>query len=593
LKASIMPQPLHFHHDAEIQDSWPHRPVIRGTRHMAVAGHYLAAHAAFAVLEAGGNAIDAGVAGGITEAVVESDQVNFAGVAPILIYLAERGEVITISGLGTWPSAASCELFQKEHGGTIPEGLLRTVVPAAPAAWIAALENFGTMSFGEVAGTALRLARDGYPIHHFTAAEIAKRTDHYRRWPQNAEIYLPDGRAPRAGEMFYQRDLGRTLQYLVDEEAAAAGKGRKAGQQAVRDAFYRGDIAATIVDYHRENGGLLRARDMADFRVEIEPPAHTTYRDTEVYTCGFWSQGPMLLQALNLLDGYDLTGLGHNSAAYIHTLVEALKLCFADRHRYYGDPRFVDVPERGLLSAEYAACRRDLIRKDTAFPNMPPAGDPRRPAALAEPCAPPAPAHSPSPPGPDTSYVCAIDKAGNVFSVSPSDPSYAMQVIPGTGLCPSSRGTQSWADPDNPSSVAPGKRPRLTPMPALALRDGRPAFAFGTPGGDVQPQAMLQAFLNAVVFGMDPQSAVEAPRFVSRSFPDSFTPHNYFPGQLNLEGRIARETGDALASLGHGIEWWPDRTSRAGGMCLLEIDAERGILHAGADSRRAAYALGW
>ena len=560
---------------------------------MAIAGHYLAAHAAFAVLEAGGNAIDAGVAGGIAEAVVESDQVNFAGVAPILIYLAERGEVITISGLGTWPSAASCELFQKEHGGTIPEGLLRTVVPAAPAAWIAALENFGTMSFGEVAGAALRLARDGYPIHPFTAAEITKRTDHYRRWPQNAEIYLPGGQPPRAGDLFVQSDLGRTLQYLVDEESSAAGKGRVAGLHAARDAFYRGDIAATITAYHRKNGGLLSARDMADFRVAIELPVHTMFRDMEVYTCGFWSQGPMLLQTLNLLDSYDLAGLGHNSVAYIHTLVEALKLSFADRHRYYGDPRFVDVPERELLSAEYATCRRALIQTNSAFPEMPAAGDPRRPAPLANSRAPPAPTATPSPPGPDTSYVCAADKAGNVFSVSPSDPSYDMEVIPGTGLCPSSRGTQSWADPENPSSVAPGKRPRLTPMPAMALRDGRPVFAFGTPGGDVQPQAMLQAFLNVTVFGMDPQSAVEAPRFVGRSFPDSFTPHNYYPGQLNLEGRIARETGGALASLGHGIEWWPDRTSRAGGVCMLGVDAERGILEAGADPRRAAYALGW
>ena len=588
-----MPQPLHFHHAEEIHGDWPHRPVIRGTRHMAIAGHYLAAHAAFAVLEAGGNAIDAGVAGGITEAVVESDQVNFAGVAPILIYLADRREVVTISGLGTWPLATSLELFEREYAGSIPEGLLRTVVPAAPAAWIEALEKFGTMTFGEVSGAALRFARDGYPIHHFTAAEIAKRADHYRRWPHNAEIYLPNGEMPRSGELFKQSDLGRTLQYLVDEEASASGKGRIAGLQAVRDAFYLGDIATTIVDYHRQNGGLLSAEDMANFQVEIEPPVRTTFRGIEVYTCGFWSQGPILLQTLNLLEGYDLAGLGHNSAAYIHTLVEALKLCFADRHHYYGDPRFVEVPESGLLSAEYAACRRGLIRNDWAFPEMPTAGDPSRPAALANPCDPPEPTLIPSSPGPDTSYVCTTDKWGNLFSVSPSDPSYDMQVIPGTGICPSSRGTQSWVDPDSPSCVAPGKRPRLTPMPALALKNGCPVYAFGTPGGDVQPQAMLQSFLNSVIFGMNPQSAVEAPRFVTRSFPDSFTPHNYYPGLLNLEGRIERQTGDALAALGHRIEWWPDRTSRSGGMCLLEIDVEQGILQAGADYRRAAYALGW
>ena len=588
-----MPQPLHFHHAEEIHGDWPHRPVIRGTRHMAIAGHYLAAHAAFAVLEAGGNAIDAGVAGGITEAVVESDQVNFAGVAPILIYLADRREVVTISGLGTWPLATSLDLFKREYAGSIPEGLLRTVVPAAPAAWIEALEKFGTMSFGEVSGAALRFARDGYPIHHFTAAEIAKRADHYRRWTHNAEIYLPKGEVPRAGDLFIQPDLGRTLQYLVDEEASASIKGRVAGLKAVRDAFYLGDIATTIVDYHRQNGGLLSAQDMASFQVEIEPPAHTTFRGIDVYTCGFWSQGPILLQTLNLLKDYDLAGLGHNSAAYIHTLVEALKLCFADRHHYYGDPRFVEVPESALLSTEYAACRRRLIRNDRAFPEMPPAGDPSSPGALSKPCEKPEPTLIPSSPGPDTSYVSTTDKWGNLFSVSPSDPSYDMQVIPGTGICPSSRGTQSWVDPASPSCVAPGKRPRLTPMPALALKKGRPVYAFGTPGGDVQPQAMLQSFLNSVIFGMNPQSAVEAPRFVTRSFPDSFTPHNYYPGLLNLEGRIERHTGEELAAMGHRIEWWPDRTSRSGGMCLLEIDIERGILQAGADCRRASYALGW
>ena len=588
-----MAKSVRFHHHEEVSGSWPYRPTIRGTRHLAVAGHYLAAHAGFAVLEAGGNAIDAGVAAGITEEIVQCDQVTFAGVAPIMIYLAERGEVITISGVGTWPRAASCEFFQSRHGGAIPEGILRTVVPAAPAAWLLALERFGTMSFADVAAAALRFARDGFPIHPFTAAEIDKRQDHYRRWPSNAAIFLPDGRPPEPGELFVQADLGGTLQFLIDEEAAATKHSREAGLRAVHDAFYKGDIAGAIVRYHEDNGGLLTTGDLAEFRVEIEPPERTEFQGIEVLSCGFWCQGPVLLQALNLLAGFPLAEIGHNTVSYIHTVAEALKLGFADRHRYYGDPRHVEVPAAGLLSSEYAAKRRELIRDDLAWPEMPPAGDAWsiEPVMASEDL--PAAAEDASMPAADTTFVCTRDRQGNVFAASPSDPSYDTVIIPGTGLCPSSRGTQSWADPNHPSSVQPGKRPRLTPNPAIALRDGEPFLVFGTPGGDVQPQAMLQAFLNVAVFGMDPQNAVEAPRFVSKSFPDSFSPHDYFPGQLNLEGRIPSDTGEALAALGHRVEWWPDRTSRAGGVGMVEFDAATGVFHAGADFRRAAYALGW
>ncbi|MCH7478183.1 MAG: gamma-glutamyltransferase, partial [SAR324 cluster bacterium] len=536
---------LYGPHEEEIQGIWPYRPTVRGTRHAAVAGHYLAAQAGFAILEGGGNAVDAGVGAGIVETVVESDQVNFAGVAPIMIYLADRGEVVTISGVGTWPKAASCEFFQQEHGGAIPEGLLRTVVPAAPAAWVKALREFGTMTFGEVARTAIRLARDGFPIHAYTAAEIRRHEAFYRRWPANAAIYLPGGAPPEPGDLFVQADLGRTLQYLADAEAAARG-GRQDGLQAVHDAFYCGEIAEKIVAYHRDHGGLLTGEDLAEFQVAIEPPERVRFGDKEICSCGFWSQGPVLLQALNLVGGFDLSALEHNSVAYIHTLAEALKLALADRHFYYGDPRMVEVPGERLLSEEYARQRRAMIREAQAWPEMPPPGELGRqlPAAI------PAPGEGSGVGELDTSFVCTADRHGNVFAVSPSDPSYDMEVVPGTGLAPSSRGTQSWTDPGHPSSVAPGKRPRLTPNPAMALRDGKPWMAFGTPGGDIQPQAMLQVLLNVAIFGMEPQAAVEAPRFVTRSHPDSFSPHRAFPGQLNLEGRIAREVGEALAAKG-------------------------------------------
>ncbi len=574
----------------------PCRPNIMGTRHAAAAGHYLATHAAFEVLEAGGNAVDAGVAAGLSIGVLEGDLVNIAGVAPIMIYLSNSREVITISGLGTWPKAASCAYFQDNHGGAIPKGVERTVVPAAPDAWITALERYGTMRFGDVASAAIRFAREGFPMYPLMAHLIAEAEESYRTWPSNAEIFLPKGRPPEPGEIFVQTDLARTLQYMADEEAANGNGGREAGLMAARDAFYRGDIAATMVKFFKESGGLLTAADLADFRVAIEPPVRSRFGAIDVYACGPWCQGPMLLQTLNLLEGLDLRGLDHNSPAYIHAVVEALKLAAADREIYYGDPRFVDVPIDVLLSKEYAERRRGLIRADGASDGMPEAGDAGRgtqAAASAKSVGTGAAAASEAEGALDTSYACVVDRHGNAFSATPSDGTRTSPVVPGTGLCPSSRGAQSWTDPDHPSSIAPGKRPRLTPNPALAIEDGRMVMPFGTPGGDVQVQAMAQVFLNMFVFGMDPQSAVEAPRFATYSFPSSFEPHAYYPGRLCVESSIDADKGAALTDLGHKVEWWEERSWKAGSVCAIRADVEGGVLHAAADVRRQAYALGW
>ncbi|MCC7047310.1 MAG: gamma-glutamyltransferase [Alphaproteobacteria bacterium] len=570
-----------------------YRPPIAGHGHAVVAGHYGAAHAAFRVLEAGGNAIDAGVAAGIALGVLQSDIVNVAGVAPTLIYSAGQDEVFSVAGLGTWPKAASAEFFRKNHGGKIPSGVLRTVVPAAPAAWIAALDRFGTKSFGEVAAGAIYFAREGFAMHPLMAEVVRDSQAEYARYPSSAAIYLPGGRPPRPGDLFVQADLARTLQFMADEEKKAAGRGRAAGLKAARDAFYAGDIARAIVEFHRKEGGWLSAEDMAGFDAPIEKPVSVRYKDYDVYTCPAWCQGPALGQALKLVEGMDLKGLKHNSPDYIHALAEALKLVFADRERYYGDPRFVDVPLKQLLSDAYARQRRGEIRPDRASPGLPPPGDLGRGAggALA------ASAAAPARPALDTSYVCVIDKHGNVFSATPSDTSAEGPVVPGTGLVPSTRGSQSWTDPAHASVVAPGKRPRLTPSPALALgrrgAKGREALPFGTPGGDVQIQAMLQAFVNRVEFGMDPQQAVEAPRFATYSFPDSFEPHAYQPGMLKVESRLPRATGDDLAGRGHKVEWWPEFVWRAGAMCLIHADPDTGLKTAGADPRRPAYALAW
>ncbi len=566
-----------------------YRPTITGQKHMISAGHYSAAHAGFQILEAGGNAIDAGVAAGMALGILQTDRVNFAGVAPIMIYLADKREIVNIDGLGTWPKAASLQYFHDHHGGKMPPGILRTVMPAAPASWIMALARYGTMSFGEVAREATRLASEGFAMHAFMQEYIADHVDSYQRWPSSAAVFLPKGRPPHVGERFVQTELAASLQYMADEEAAHKNKGRAAGLQAARDAFYKGDIAQKIAKYHKDNGGWVTADDLAAYEVSFEKPVSTHFHGIDVYACGPWTQGPVLPQTLNLLSGFDLKAMGHNSAAYVHTLTEALKLSFADRHRYYGDPKFVKVPLEILLSQEYAAERRKLIRADAAAPGMPNAGDIAGfPPAIPLPSATPG---DPNPP-PDTSYVSVVDRHGNAFSATPSDGSSATPVIPGTGFCPSSRGSQSWTHPAHPAALAPGKRPRLTPNPAMALKDGKLLMPFGSPGNDIQPQAMTQVFLNIVVFGMEPQAAVEAPRFASYSYPSSSAPHAYHPGRLNLEARFDKSVTDQLAKLGHKVAPWPAVEWRAGAVCAIRVNEENGLLEGAADPRRPCYALG-
>ncbi len=566
------------------------RPDALGTHHAVAAGHPLAALAAHRILEAGGNAVDAGVAAGICLGVVHSDIVSFAGVAPIMVYEARRREVTTISGLGVWPRAATLEYFRDRCRGDMPDGLLRTVVPAAPDAWITALERFGTLGFAEVAQPAIELARDGFPLGRFVAGIIQANADAYRRWPTSAPIYLPGGRVPRAGERFVQADLGRTLGYLADEDRAGRRAGRVAGLTAARDAFYRGDVAAAIARYHAAEGGLLTREDLAGFRVGVEPPARAQIGSREILTCGFWCQGPAFLQMLQILDGIDLAALGHNTPDYVHTVTEAMKLAFADREAFYGDPRHVEVPGAGLLDPAYAAGRRGLIDPARAWPAMPPpgapAGAPARPGSRA------AAAIAGSPAALGTSYAAVVDRAGNAFSATPSDVSTDTPVIPGTGLAVSSRGSQGWLEPGHASAVAPGKRPRLTPSPALVLGPGGDVTALGTPGGDVQLQAMLQVFLNMVAFGMSPQRAVEAPRFATQSFPDSFWPHRSFPGRVTLEGRLPEATAAVLRARGHEVERWTDWEWRAGGVCLARVD-DAGIRWGAADPRRDSYAVAW
>lgn len=559
-----------------------HRPTLYGTRHAVSTGHYLATMAGFSILEAGGNAIDAGCAAGIALGVLQPDLVNFAGVAPIILRLAD-GTVETIAGLGHWPRALDPQLFMREHAGRIPEGVLRTVVPAAPDAWITALERHGTMSFGEVAAAAIRFAADGFAVNPLLAQSIRSHEADYARWPQNAAIFLPGGKPPQLGDKFIQSDLAKTITYMADQEKAASARGRAAGLAAARDAFYRGDIAHEIVAFHRREGGLLAAEDLAAYRSRLEPAVRRHWRGHELMVCGPWCQGPSLLEALLLVEQVGIAGIAHNSAPYLHILVECLKLAFADREQFFGDPQFLDVPLDYLLASETIARRAAAVDAHRACPEMPAPLD--RPAR-----AHPATAARLPRVEADTSYACAVDRWGNAFSATPSDGSWASPVIPGLGIIPSARGTQSRPDPNHPCGVAPGKRPRLTPNPAMLVSPDGAVMPFGTPGGDVQTQAMLQVLLNILHFGMELQDAIEAPRVASYSFPSSFAPFEYFPGRLAVEGRIAATTRDDLARLGHEVSVWPDWTWLAGSVEAIRTNPATGLLAAGADPRRPAYA---
>lgn len=566
-----------------------HRPPILA-RHTAIAsGHYLATEAGMRILRKGGNAIDAGVAAGICIDVLMPDQCNFGGVAPIIVYHENSGELVSISGLGRWGRSATLEHFLEHENGEIPYGVKRSIVPGAPDAWLTALARYGTMTFAEVVQPAIELCEGGFVVYEVLYKGIATALDRIAGWPASAQIFLRDEHPHTTGEVLYQSDLARTFRRMIAAERCAGG-GRGNRIMAARDEFYTGDIGKEIVDFIGREGGFLDDQDLADFHSDIETPISTTYRDIEVYACGPWSQGPVIPQALNILENYDLPELGHNSTDYIHVFTEALNLTFADRERYYGDPKFVDVPLDVLLSKEYAAGRRSDINMTRAFGKMPAHGEiggyPRYELPMES-------GKAVTVADTDTSYVCVVDEQGNAFSATPSDGVGNAPIVPGLGLICSSRGSQSWLIPGHASAVMGGKRPRLTPNPAMAFRNGRLYMPFGTPMSDMQPQAMLQTFINIVDFGMGVQEAIEQPRFKSSSYPNSFWPHEYLPGRLNLEGRIRREVGDELAARGHDINWWPAYTDLAGKMCAIVVDHERETLSAGADVRSEAYALGW
>lgn len=574
-----------------------YRPAIRGRKQMVVSGHNLATQAAMRILDKGGNAVDAAAAAGICLTVLQSDMVNFAGVAPMMIHIAGAKQTTTIDGLGVWPQRASVDFFINSHNGRIPDGIHRCIVPGAPDAWIQALRRYGTMSFGQICADAVDLAENGFPMHQFMGNSLHELIEKYARWPTNKAIYQPNGRPPEVDEIFYQKDLAKTMQRMSAAEQKALTQGdRSAGLVAARDEFYQGSIAEDIIAFNVTHDGLMQASDLAAYSCTEEKPLSINFGEYSVKSGGPWCQGPVLLQTLNILQYFDLQTMGHNSGEYIHTITEALKIAYADREQFYGDPKFVTVPIQGLLAKEYAQqCAARITA--AACPAMPDCGDPW---PFNDTPQPKEYVHTKTilpnteqNDNLDTSYICVVDQAGNCVSAVPSDMSFSGPVIPGTGMVVSTRGSQSFADHHHASSIQGGKRPRLTPAPFMIFKNDRPWMIIGTPGGDTQCQTILQTFFNIVLFGMDVQTATEQPRFATFSYPNSFAPHDYHPNLLRIEQRVGTKAIRDLQKRGHQVTTWPDWAWKAGGVCVIVINRDTGTLVAGADPRRESYAQGW
>ena len=572
------------------------RPVVQGTFGMVAAGHYLAAALGLRQLEAGGNAVDAGVASGFALALLKPQSVGIGGEAPILIHHAASGRTVAINGQGWAPQAATIDWFRSRGIRLIPsDGFLPATVPAQFASWCTALLEFGTASLADVLGPVVEMAEGGFPMYTALRNGIAKVADRYRsEWPTSAAIYLTESGVVEDGALIRNPDWARTLKGAVD--ASLGHRDRANGIRAALDYWYAGPVATQAVAFSANNAfldgsgeahrGLLSLEDWATFGqrgTRIEEPARATYRGIDVLKCGPWSQGPVLLQQLKLLEGWDLAALGHNTADYLHVYLECAKLAFADRERYYGDPAFVDVPLGLLLSDEYTAERRELVDRQHASLELRPGYVVSAAGARGD--------KWPVVTG-DTTHVDAVDRWGNLFSATPSGGWIGSSpVVEGLGFPLGTRGQMFYLDEQHANALQPGKRPRTTLTPSLAMRDGQPWLAFGTPGGDQQDQWSLQFFLNVVDFGMDLQEALDAPTVQSTHFPGSFYPHEASPGGCRVESRISEAVRDELSARGHRVA--VDGPWSHGQVTACAYDPSSGVLSAAASPRgRVAYVMG-
>ena len=573
------------------------RGEVRANHAVIAGGRTFTANAGARLMAAGGNAIDAGVAAIFAAAVVEISHFGLGGEAPIIIYSARDKRVVVINGQGSAPKAASPQLFAGKDA--IPgNGPLGATVPAAVDSAAIALARYGTRSLSEVLQPAIELA-DGFPMYEFLHHYLETERRFCEPYSWTMQTYYPGGKITPVGDMFRQPNLAATLRALAAAEQAALARGasREDAIRAGRDAFYKGPIAREMIAAVRDAGGVMSEDDLSSYAGKIEDPASAPYRGYTIYKAGFWNQGPSLLQTLRILEGFDLRAMGQGSADALHTTVEAIKLAYADRDRYYGDPDFVKVPGDVLLSAPYAAARRALIDPKHASLEQRP-GDPVRSAALLDspadlPAALPADTEVQKEHG-DTTSLQVADADGNLFSATPSSGWIlgGAFVAGKTGVPMSNRMQAFHLDPASPNVLAGGKRPRTTLTPTIVLKDDGPFLAIGTPGGDSQDQQILLVLLNIIDFGMDVQAAIEAPRVNSLHPVSSFDNHRPQPGVLEVESSLAPGVLNELKARGHVLIVRPP-FGISTGIVAAGVDPATGRLRGGADLRRERAIVAW
>jgi gamma-glutamyltranspeptidase/glutathione hydrolase len=584
------------------------RPPVMGRTTGVSAGHPLTTAAAVDILQRGGNAFDAGVAAMLVGGVVEQDLYGLGGEGLVLVYSQKEKKVTSVVGQGWAAKAATIDWYLERNKTLQGEGLDPAVVPGAIHAALTVLERWGTLRFEDVSKRAIEYAREGFPLRPRTVATIDRMRKFIDAWPTNQKYWLkPDGTSYVAGDTIKMPDLADTLTKMVQAEKSARGRGRARAIAAARDRFYKGDIAREMVAFLKQHGTPFDERDFADFFARVEEPASVTYRGLTVYKHAFNSQGPALLQTLNILENFDLQKLGHNSADYLHVITEAMKMAYADRDSYYADPTFVKVPAAGLLSKDYAKARAAQIDMSRAI-SVQAAGDPlpfdpevrewpfwiagRSAAATGE-----APFTGTDPSLKDTTHIAIIDSAGNIFDATPSGGWISGAVILGkTGIGLSTRGEQFWLDKTRAAQLRPRSRPRYTLTPGIVLRDGQPYLALGTPGGDNQEQTVLQALLNIVEFRdrwyPNLHTAFEWPRMQTFHFLGSFWPHPIELNRLDVETGVSDEVINELKARGHNVRKAPP-VSISGCATGVLIDPRTGNRIAGADPRRDCYAFAY
>ena len=593
------------------------RPIIMGRRGVVTAGHYLVSSVGLRILMGGGNAIDAAAAMGICETLIEPQSCGIGGEVPTLIYSAREGKTYAISGMGWSPASFTIDWCRDNGIDLIPgDGYLPACVPAVVGSWAAAVARFGTLSFSDILQPTIEFAEDGFPAYDSFSRRVGesagKFTDLY---PTTADVYCPGGQAPEVGEVFRNPDFGAMLRIMCRAEKDAKGRGRVAGIEAARDAFYKGEIAEKIIRFIGDNPvedasgeshvGLLTYEDFADWEAEIESPASLNYKGYDVHKCSSWTQGPVFLQHLAILKEMEIPGLGHNSADYLHAWVESAKLAFADREAYYGDTKFDNVPFDTLLSESYNRVRAAQIGESASMELCPgdvgngvpdytaiTVGDDNRRALGVD-------ARAVRDLGlghahiGDTTHLDAMDAEGNVVASTPSGGWIGTSpVIRGLGFPLGTRGQMFYLNSRRPNALQPRKRPRATLTPTIVTKGGRPFIAFGTPGGDSQEQWTLQFFLNHMEFGMDLQEALDAPTVHTTHFPSSFYPREAFPGRVVAESRIPADTLAELRRRGHDVEL---TGAWANGKVLgIRYDEDTGVISGAASAKNnIGYAMGW